>query len=76
MGISMYYDNFFRLQLLDRSNEVVTVQSGNSKAVILAHPFKIRFYEGKNEVAVLNSRGLFTLEHLRTKPNEYVLYFI
>lgn len=66
---AMFYV-YCRLKLLERNDEQVIVESGKTKVVVLAYPFKIKFYEGQNEVAILNSRGLFALEHLRVKPNE------
>lgn len=63
-----------RLELVDRTNDAVTVKSDNNKVVISAKPLKVELYNGDNSlVAVVNSRGLFSLEHLRQKgPEKYV----
>lgn len=56
-----------RLEVIDRNSETVTVKSGNNKAVIIANPFKVEFYQSDSLVAVVNARGLFALEHLIPK---------
>lgn len=63
-----------KLELVDRTNDAVTVKSDNNKVVITAKPLKVELYNGDNHlVAVVNSRGLFSLEHLRQKgPEKYV----
>lgn len=58
---------YFRLEVLKRSEEEVVIKSGNSKAILKAKPFKIEFYKDETLVAIVNGRGLFTIEHLRAK---------
>lgn len=57
-----------RLEVLNRDQNEVTIQSADNKAVIKANPFKIEFYKSETLVAVVNGRGLFNIEHLRQKP--------
>ncbi|KAL3275815.1 hypothetical protein HHI36_020559 [Cryptolaemus montrouzieri] len=59
-----------RLDVLKRDKDEVIVQSGDNKAVLKSEPFKIEFYKASNLVAVVNGRGLFDIEHLRTKKSE------
>ncbi|KAB0792317.1 hypothetical protein PPYR_14276 [Photinus pyralis] len=59
-----------RLELLQRTNEEISIRSGDNKVVIKALPFKIEFYSGGKLVTVFNGRGLFNFEHLRAKPAE------
>lgn len=63
-----------RLELVDRTNDAVTVKSDNNKVVVSAKPLKVELYNGDDDlVAVVNARGLFSLEHLRQKgPEKYV----
>jgi alpha 1,3-glucosidase len=59
-----------KLEVLERTKEKVTVRSGDNKAVITASPIKIEFYKNDVLVAVVNEKGLFSMEHLRTKTPE------
>lgn len=59
-----------KLEVLERGKDSVSVRSGDNKAVIYAVPFKVEFYRNDKIVAVVNSRGLFEVEHLRTKVPE------
>lgn len=48
----------------------MTIKSNVNKAVITAKPFKLEFYIENDLVSVVNGRGLFSFEHLRTKAPE------
>lgn len=63
-------DFFFRLELLERNKDAVSIKLGNNKATVRSDPFKLEFYQGEVLVAVVNSRNLFEFEHLRAKPVE------
>ncbi|XP_044751418.1 neutral alpha-glucosidase AB [Coccinella septempunctata] len=56
-----------RLEVLKRTEDEVIIQFGDNKAVLKAKPFKVEFYKDGTLVAVVNGRGLFTIEHFRTK---------
>lgn len=58
------------MEVLERTKDKVSVRSGDNKAVVFANPFKIEFYKNEVLVAVVNDKGLFNMEHLRTKPPE------
>ena len=48
-------------------NEIILV-SGPNKAVILAAPLKIDFYQNDVLSVSVNAKGLMRFEHIRTKP--------
>lgn len=65
-----YLYNFFsrgNFVVSDRTSDSLTVKSKDNKVVISAIPFKIEFYKAGVLVAVVNARGLFTVEHFRKK---------
>ncbi|XP_022900640.2 neutral alpha-glucosidase AB [Onthophagus taurus] len=59
-----------KIELLDRNNEQVSIKAGNNKVILKSNPFKAEFYENDQIAAIVNSRGLFQIEHLREKPAE------
>ncbi|XP_017768243.1 PREDICTED: neutral alpha-glucosidase AB [Nicrophorus vespilloides] len=59
-----------KLEVLERTKQEVVIKCGDSKVKLIAEPFKIEFYNKDTVVAVVNARGLFTIEHLRVKPQE------
>lgn len=61
---------FFRLEVLERDKDKIIVRSGDNKAVVNANPIKIEFFQNDNLVAIVNGKGLFNMEHLRTKAPE------
>lgn len=54
--------------MTESSNKEIIITSGVNKAVVHAAPLKIDFFNDGNLVVSANARGLFKLEHLRTKP--------
>ncbi|KAK9871595.1 hypothetical protein WA026_012975 [Henosepilachna vigintioctopunctata] len=56
-----------RIKILKQDKNEVIVQSGDNKAILKSEHFQIEFYKSENLVAVVNSRGLFHIEHLRMK---------
>lgn len=56
---------------VDSTSSVITVHSGENKAVVHFVPFTIDFYQGSTLVTSINSRGLMNFEHLRKKPEHH-----
>ncbi|XP_004521723.1 neutral alpha-glucosidase AB isoform X2 [Ceratitis capitata] len=48
----------------------LTITSGSNKAVVVADPFRIDFYQNNVLTVSVNAKGLMTFEHLRPKPQE------
>ncbi|XP_059616184.1 neutral alpha-glucosidase AB [Phlebotomus argentipes] len=46
----------------------ISVECGGNRAVIVASPFRIDFYNGEVLVVSTNAKGLMKFEHLRKKP--------
>lgn len=60
--------------MLERTKDKVTVKSGDNKAVIYSDPFKIELIKNGEIVAVVNGKGLFSMEHLRQKAQETFVF--
>lgn len=63
-------NNIFRLEVVDKNKDSVTVRSGDNKVSIYSKPFKLEFIKNDQLVSVVNGRGLFEFEHYRVKPKE------
>lgn len=62
------YYLYSRIKVTESSDSQIIVTCGVNKAVIHAVPFKIDFYSNDVLTVSANAKGLFRLEHLRTKP--------
>lgn len=66
MGVKKIF--FYRLELVQKSNDKLIVKSGDNSVHIQAKPLRIDFYNGDDLVVSANSRGLLRFEFLRQKP--------
>uniref|UniRef100_A0A1B6GNL0 Glucosidase II subunit alpha n=2 Tax=Cuerna arida TaxID=1464854 RepID=A0A1B6GNL0_9HEMI len=56
-----------KLELVEKTENSVTVKSGVNKAVLLGAPFRLDMYSSDLLILSVNARGLFRFEHHRTK---------
>lgn len=64
----MYILYIFRLTIISKTPEAITLTSGGNKVVINTYPLKLDFYNEDILVTSFNAKGLLRIEHLRTKP--------
>jgi mannosyl-oligosaccharide alpha-1,3-glucosidase len=57
----------FRLEIVERTSEKITVKNGQNKAVLYSSPFKIDLYSGSRLAMSLNAQGLLKFEQYRVK---------
>ncbi|XP_053948573.1 neutral alpha-glucosidase AB isoform X1 [Anastrepha ludens] len=48
----------------------LTITSGPNKAVVIADPFRVDFYQNDVFTVSVNAKGLMTMEYLRPKPQQ------
>ncbi|XP_067007712.2 neutral alpha-glucosidase AB [Anabrus simplex] len=57
-----------RLEVVEKTQDYITIKSGGNKVTLISSPFRIDVYSGEHLAISANSRGLFRFEHYRTKP--------
>lgn len=71
-----YFYIIFSINIQKEDQNEVVLTSGYNKAVIVADPFRIDFYENNILAVSANAKGLMNFEHLRKKsfnPDENVV---
>lgn len=67
MGYQSYCQFYFRLEVVEKADNAVTIKSGDNKVVLMGAPFRIDLYSGNNLVISGNARGLLRFEHQQVK---------
>ena len=62
------FSYLFSLTVESENKNEIVLSSGSNKAVIVADPFRVDFYENNVLVVSANARGLMNFEHIRPKP--------
>jgi hypothetical protein len=65
--LSVFFD---RLEVIERTAELVSVKAGGNKVTVRAIPFHIDLFCGEELVISVNTRGLMRFEHIRLKPEQ------
>lgn len=53
--------------MTEKSDDHIDIVAGPNKAVLIAKPFRIDFYQNGVLTVSANAKGLMRFEHLRTK---------
>jgi alpha 1,3-glucosidase len=61
---------FTRLEVVERTENSVTLKCGESKLVLVGAPFRVDVYTGDTLTISANARGLMRFEHHRDKPQQ------
>ena len=62
--------SFFSLQVLQRSENSISIGFEKNKVVISTQPFRIDFMTEEEPVISVNAQGLLKFEHYRKKPGQ------
>lgn len=56
------------IKVTEKSESQIVITAGANRAVIVAKPFRIDFYQNDVLTVSANAKGLMRFEHTRTKP--------
>jgi alpha 1,3-glucosidase len=59
-----------RLKVIEKTAELVSVESGTNRVIVHAIPFHVDLFSGDELVISVNARGLMRFEHIRLKPEQ------